>query len=62
MKKYNSAAVAIALGISELAIEDRKGMTIAEILILSENTKLKKYDEEAAKIRELIKDIKELEK
>ena len=59
MKKYNSAAVAIALGISELAIEDRKGMTIAEILILSENTKLKKYDEEAAKIRDQIKALKE---
>lgn len=61
-KKYNTAAIAIALGISELAIEDRKGMTIGEILILADNPKLKKYDEEAEKIRQLIADIKELEK
>lgn len=62
MKLYNTAAVAIALGISECSIESKKGMTIADILTLSENTKLKRYDDEAAKIRELIKDIKELEK
>jgi hypothetical protein len=62
MKKYNTAAVALALGISEVSIEDKKGMTIAEILTLSENPKLKKYDEEAEKIRQLIADIKELEK
>lgn len=62
MKTYNSAAVAIALGISELAIEDRKSMTIADILTLSENKKLKTYTEEAEKIRQLIADIKELEK
>ena len=61
-KKYNTAAIAIALGISELAIEDRKGMTIGEILILADNPKLKRYDEEAEKIRQLIADIKELEK
>ena len=61
-KKYNTAAIAIALGISEIAIEDRKGMTIGEILILADNPKLKKYDEEAEKIRQLIADIKELEK
>jgi len=61
-KKYNTAAVALALGISELAIEDRKGMTIGEILILADNPKLKKYDEEAEKIRQLIADIRELEK
>lgn len=61
-KKYNTAAIAIALGISEIAIEDRKGMTIGEILILADNPKLKRYDEEAEKIRQLIADIKELEK
>ena len=62
MKIYSVPAVAQALGISEQAMEGKKGMTIADILTLSENTKLKKYDDEAAKIRELIKDIKELEK
>lgn len=62
MKTYNSAAVALALGISECAIEDKKNMTIADILVLSENKKLKTYTEEAEKIRQLIADIKELEK
>lgn len=62
MKKYSSAAVAIALGISEIAIEDRKGMNIGEILILADNPKLKRYNEEAAQIRELLRRIKELEK
>ena len=61
-KKYNTAAVAIALNISECSIEDRHPMTIGEILILADNPKLKKYDEEAEKIRQLIADIKELEK
>ncbi len=61
-KKYNTAAVAIALNISECSIEDRKPMTIGEILMLADNPKLKKYDEEAEKIRQLIADIKELEK
>lgn len=62
MKVYNTAAVALALGISEVSIESKKGMNIAEILTLSENQKLKKYDEEAAIIRKLINDIKALER
>ena len=62
MRTYNTAAVALALGIAETSIESKKGMTIAEILTLSENTKLKRYDEEAAVIRKLINDIKALEK
>lgn len=62
MKTYNTAAVALALGVSEVSIESKKGMNIAEILTLSENQKLKKYDEEAAIIRKLIQDIKALEK
>lgn len=62
MKTYNSAAVALALGISECAIEDKKNMTIADILVLSENKKLKTYTEEAAIIRKLIQDIKALER
>lgn len=61
-KKYNTAAVAIALNISECSIEDRKPMTIGEILMLADNPKLKRYDEEAEKIRQLIADIRELEK
>jgi hypothetical protein len=43
-------------------MEGKKSVTIAEILTLSENPKLKKYDEEAAIIRKLINDIKALEK
>ena len=62
MKLYSVPAVAQALGISEQVMEGKKGMTIAEILTLSENQKLKKYDEEAAIIRKLINDIKALEK
>ena len=62
MRKYNTAAVALALGISELSIEDRKSMNIGEILILADNPKLKRYTEEAAQIKELLRRIKELEK
>lgn len=61
MKTYSTAAVALALGISETSIESKKGMNIAEILTLSENAKLKRYDKEAAIIRKLISDIKALE-
>ena len=65
MKKYSTAAVALALGISEndiISEDNKKGLNIAQILMLSENAKLKRYDEEAAIIRKLIQDIKELEK
>ncbi len=65
MKNYSSAAVALALGISENAIiseDNKKGLNIAQILMLSENAKLKRYDEEAAVIRKLVSDIKALEK
>lgn len=66
MKNYSTAAVALALGISENAIisEDssKKGLNIAQILMLSENAKLKRYDEEASVIRKLVSDIKALEK
>jgi hypothetical protein len=65
MKNYSTAAVALALGISENAIiseDNKKGLNIAQILMLSENQKLKKYDEEAAVIRKLVSDIKALEK
>ena len=65
MKKYSTAAVALALGISEndiISEDSKKGLNIAQILMLSENQKLKKYDEEAAVIRKLVSDIKALEK
>jgi hypothetical protein len=65
MKNYSTAAVALALGISENTIiseDNKKGLNIAQILMLSENQKLKKYDEEAAIIRKLVSDIKALEK
>lgn len=65
MKNYSTAAVALALGISENAIiseDSKKGLNIAQILMLSENAKLKRYDEEAAVIRKLVSDIKALEK
>lgn len=65
MKNYSTAAVALALGISENAIiseDSKKGLNIAQILMLSENAKLKRYDEEAAVIRKLVNDIKALEK
>lgn len=65
MKNYSTAAVALALGISENAIiseDSKKGLNIAQILMLSENAKLKRYDEEAAIIRKLVSDIKALEK
>jgi hypothetical protein len=65
MKNYSTAAVALALGISENAIiseDNKKGLNIAQILMLSENAKLKRYDEEAAVIRKLVSDIKALEK
>jgi hypothetical protein len=65
MKNYSTAAVALALGISENAIiseDNKKGLNIAQILMLSENQKLKKYDEEAQVIRKLVSDIKALEK
>lgn len=62
MKTYSIPAAAQALGISESVMEGKKSVTIAEILTLSENPKLKKYDEEAAIIRKLINDIKALER
>ena len=65
MKNYSTAAVALALGISENAIiseDNKKGLNIAQILMLSENAKLKRYDDEAQVIRKLVSDIKALEK
>lgn len=67
MKKYNSAAVAIALGISEATIETiyegatKKGLDLAQILILDSNEKLKRYDGEAAAVKKLLAGVKSLE-
>ena len=68
MKKYNSAAVAIALGISEMAIEaqfegaGKKGVDLAQILQLSDNAKLSRYNDEASQITKLLAGVKALEK
>lgn len=65
MRTYSTAAVALALGISENSIiseDNKKGLNIAQILMLSENAKLKRYDDEAQVIRKLVSDIKALEK
>ena len=67
MKMYNSAAVAIALGISEAAIEEKfegsikKGVDLSQILQLKDNGKLKRYDTEADAIRKILAGIEQLE-
>lgn len=64
MKSYSTAAVAIALGISEQAVIEKVGdkPTLADILILDDNAKLKRYTDEAKTIQELLKGVKGLEK
>lgn len=64
MKSYSTAAVAIALNISEQAVIDKVGdkPTLADILILDDNSKLKRYKEEAEQITKLITGVKGLEK
>lgn len=67
MKKYSSAAVAIALNISETDIEKRfegaikKGVDLAMILQLADDTKITRYDEEAVKVSRLLDGVKKLE-
>ena len=67
MKKYSSAAVAIALGISEATIETiyegatKKGLDLSQILVLDSNEKLKRYDSEAAGVKKLLAGVKSLE-
>lgn len=67
MKKYSSAAVAIALNISETDIEKRfegaikKGVDLSMILQLADDTKITRYDEEAVKVSRLLDGVKKLE-
>lgn len=67
MKKYSSAAVAIALNISETDIEKRfegaikKGVDLPMILQLADDTKITRYDEEAVKVSRLLDGVKKLE-
>lgn len=67
MKKYSSAAVAIALNISETDIEKKfegaikKGVDLPMILQLAEDTKLARYKDEAAKVSSLLEGVRKLE-
>lgn len=67
MKKYSSAAVAIALNISETDIEKKfegaikKGVDLAMILQLADDTKITRYDDEAVKVSRLLDGVKKLE-
>jgi hypothetical protein len=63
-KTYSPAAVAIALNISEQAVIDAAGNkpTLADILTLDDNAKLKRYTDEAKAITSLLSGVKALEK
>lgn len=67
MKTYSSAAVAIALGISETAIEKKyegaikKGVDLSMILQLADDSKLTRYTEEAAQVSRLLEGVRKLE-
>ena len=67
MKNYNSAAVAIALGISEVSIEakfegaTKKGVDLSQILQLQDNAKLSRYNDEAEAIKKILAGVKALE-
>lgn len=65
-KSYTIPAVAIALCVSEAAITEKigagiKAISLAQVLALSEDAKLKKYTEEAAKIKEIVDAISVIE-
>ena len=64
MRSYSTAAVAIALGISEQAVIEKVGdkPTLADILTLDDNAKLKRYNDEAEQIQKLLSGVKSLEK
>lgn len=64
MKSYSTAAVAIALGISETSVIEAVGNkpTLADILTLDANAKLKRYGDEAKVISSLLAGVKNLEK
>ena len=67
MKKYSTAAVAIALGISEITIEaqfegaSKKGVDLSQILQLADNSKLSRYNDEADKIKKIMVGVQALE-
>lgn len=67
MRNYNSAAVAIALGISEVSIEakfegaTKKGVDLSQILQLQDNAKLSRYNDEAEAIKKILAGVKALE-
>jgi hypothetical protein len=63
-KTYSSAAVAIALNISEAKVIEVAGNkpTLSDILTLDDNAKISRYTDEAESIRKLIAGVKALEK
>lgn len=67
MKSYSSAAVAIALGISEVSITEKfegaskRGLDLSQILQLADNAKLSRYNEEADKIKRILDGVQKLE-
>ena len=63
-KTYSSAAVAIALNISETKVIETAGdkPTLSDILNLEDNAKIKRFTEEADAIRKLLEGVKALEK
>lgn len=68
MKNYSSAAVAIALGISEISIVNKypdaqkKGLTLSQVLDLDCDKKQKKYREESEIVKRHINSVKEITK
>ena len=63
-KTYSTAAVAIALNISETKVIEVAGSkpTLSDILTLDDNAKISRYTDEAESIRKLIAGVKALEK
>lgn len=66
MKMYSTAAVSIALGLSEEAIKAKlgsckNGVSLSQILDLDNDAKMKRYNEDADKIRKLLEGVKALE-
>lgn len=55
-KKYTTAGVSLALGMSEVAIkemfENAKELTFTQIIELSLNSKIKRYTDEANEIKD----------
>lgn len=68
MKNYTSAAVAIALGISEISIVNKypdaqkKGLTLSQVLDLDSDKKQKKYRDEAELVKRHLNSVKEITK